>query len=72
MLFVAALLALAAPRATAAASTNTLTTYGTLTGRRFRAGDTLLIILRAPGYLPERALVKIRNGRLPQTKLLPD
>jgi hypothetical protein len=43
-----------------------------LKGRRFRAGDTLLIILKAPGYLPERALVKIRNGRLPKITPLPD
>jgi hypothetical protein len=31
-------------------------------GTRYRAGDTLLIILMAPGYLLERAMVKIRNG----------
>ena len=36
-----------------------------LHGRRYRAGDRVLIILKAPGYLPERALVRIRNGRLP-------
>ena len=43
-----------------------------LRGRRFHAGDRVLIILKAPGYLPERALVRIRNGRLPQIMLLPD
>jgi serine/threonine-protein kinase len=41
-------------------------------GARYRAGDKLLIILKAPGYLPERALVKIRNGKLPHMTLLPD
>jgi hypothetical protein len=43
-----------------------------LRGKRYRAGDRLLIILTAPGYLPERALVKILDGRLPQITLLPD
>jgi hypothetical protein len=28
--------------------------------------------IKAPGYRPERALVKIRNGKLPQITLLPD
>ena len=37
-----------------------------LHGKRYRAGDRVLIILRAPGYLPERALVRILNGRLPE------
>jgi hypothetical protein len=37
-----------------------------LHGRRYRAGDRVLIVLKAPGYLPERALVRIRNGRLPE------
>jgi hypothetical protein len=41
-----------------------------LHGKRYRAGDRVLIVLKAPGYLPERALVKIRNGRLPQVSLL--
>ncbi|HWE12544.1 MAG TPA: hypothetical protein VG365_03480 [Solirubrobacteraceae bacterium] len=42
-----------------------------LRGKHYRAGDRLLIVLKAPGYLPERALVKIRNGKLPQVTLLP-
>lgn len=42
-----------------------------LRGRRFHAGDRVLIVLKAPGYLPERAMVRIRNGRLPQITLLP-
>jgi hypothetical protein len=42
-----------------------------LHGRRYHAGDRVLIILKAPGYLPERALVKIRDGRLPRVTLLP-
>ena len=44
---------------------------GALRGRNYRAGDRLLIILKAPGYLPERAMVKIRNGRLPTVIALP-
>lgn len=43
-----------------------------LRGKRYRAGDRLMIILRAPGYLPERALVRILNGRLPKITLLSD
>jgi hypothetical protein len=43
-----------------------------LRGRRYHAGDRVLIVLKAPGYQPERALVKIRNGRLPEITLLPD
>jgi hypothetical protein len=43
-----------------------------LHGKRYRAGDRVLIILKAPGYLPERALVKIRDGSLPQVTLLSD
>lgn len=42
-----------------------------LRGKRYRSGDRVLIILKAPGYLPERALVTIRNGRLPKITLLP-
>ncbi len=42
-----------------------------LHGKRYRAGDRVLIILKAPGYLPERALVKIRDGRLPRVTQLP-
>jgi hypothetical protein len=41
-----------------------------LHGKRYRAGDRVLIILKAPGYLPERAMVKIRDGGLPQVTLL--
>jgi hypothetical protein len=37
----------------------------TLRGRRFRAGDELLIALTSHGYLPERAKVIFRTGRLP-------
>jgi hypothetical protein len=42
-----------------------------LSGRRFHAGDTLVISLEAPGYLPERARVRIRNGKLPEVTPLP-
>ena len=41
-----------------------------LQGKRYRAGDRVLIILKAPGYLPERAMVRIRNGKLPRVTLL--
>jgi hypothetical protein len=51
---------------------NVLRLLHNLRGRRFRAGDTLLIILRTPGYLPEEALVRIRDGRLPQITPLAD
>ncbi|HTU84918.1 MAG TPA: hypothetical protein VMF57_05050 [Solirubrobacteraceae bacterium] len=43
-----------------------------LRGKRYRAGDRVLIVLKAPGYLPERAMVMIRNGRLPEITLLGD
>jgi hypothetical protein len=42
-----------------------------LRGERFHAGDRLRIVLKAPGYLPERALVKMRDGKLPDVTLLP-
>jgi hypothetical protein len=42
----------------------------TLEGRRYRAGDRLLITLKAPGYRTERAEVDIRWGKKPQGKLL--
>jgi hypothetical protein len=42
-----------------------------LRGDRYRAGDRVVIILKAPGYLPERAMVRILDGRLPQITLLP-
>lgn len=43
-----------------------------LRGTHYRAGDKLRLTLKAPGYLPERALVKIRNGREPRIRLLSD
>jgi hypothetical protein len=49
---------------------NVLRLLHNLRGRQFRAGDHVLIILKATGYLPERALVEIRNGRLPGILLL--
>lgn len=42
-----------------------------LRGKSYPAGDRLLIVLKAPGYLPERALAKIRDGRLPKVIPLP-
>jgi hypothetical protein len=39
-------------------------------GQRFRAGDRLIVTLRAPGFLPERAAVLIRFGKLPLARLL--
>lgn len=41
-----------------------------LEGRRYHSGDRLLITLNAPGYLPERAEVTFRYGRLPRITLL--
>jgi hypothetical protein len=42
-----------------------------LEGRRYRAGDRLLISLQAPGWRPERAEIAIRSGRVPKVRLLP-
>jgi hypothetical protein len=39
-------------------------------GRRFRAGDHLIVVLSAPGYLPQRAAAIIRYADLPRIKLL--
>jgi hypothetical protein len=44
---------------------NVLRLVHNLRGRQFAAGDHVVIILTAPNYLPERALVEIRDGRLP-------
>jgi hypothetical protein len=41
-----------------------------LAGSLYRAGDLILITIAAPGHVSERALVKIRNGRLPVAALL--
>ncbi len=41
-----------------------------LRGHRYRSGERLLITLEAPGYLPERAEVTFRYGRLPKVRLL--
>jgi hypothetical protein len=41
-----------------------------LQGRRYRAGERLLISLQAPGWRPERAQIEIRPGRVPKVKLL--
>ena len=43
---------------------------GRLKGTRYRAGDRILITISAPGHVSERALVKVRNGRLPVAALL--
>jgi hypothetical protein len=40
-------------------------------GRRYWAGDRLLISLRAPGWTPERAQIRIRSGKVPKAGLLP-
>jgi hypothetical protein len=40
-------------------------------GRRYRAGDRLLITLTASGYLPERIRITIRDARNPRATLLP-
>jgi len=41
-----------------------------LAGTTYRAGDRLFITVSAPGRVPERAVVKIRNGRKPLAALL--
>lgn len=41
-----------------------------LRGRRYHAGDKLLITLQAPGWRSERAQVTIRWGKLPKARLL--
>jgi hypothetical protein len=41
-----------------------------LDGSVYHAGDLLLITVTAPGHVSERALVKIRDGRLPVAALL--
>lgn len=42
-----------------------------MSGRRYRAGDRLLILLQAAGRKPERAEIDIRAGRMPRARLLP-
>jgi hypothetical protein len=37
-----------------------------IVGRRYRAGDRLLLVLAAPGWLSERAQIRFRWGRLPE------
>jgi hypothetical protein len=44
--------------------------FVSLIGRRFRAGERLLIAVRAPGYAAERAEIRIRYGALPTVRLL--
>lgn len=58
------------PRARAARPRRIRTLLGALDGRRFRAGDRLLITITAPGQVAQRAEVVIRNGRLPSVRLL--
>jgi hypothetical protein len=41
-----------------------------LDGRRYRAGDLLFITISAPGLVPERAEVRIRDGAIPRARLL--
>jgi hypothetical protein len=41
-----------------------------LDGRVYRAGDRLLITLRARGYSAERVEVRIRDGKIPRAQLL--
>lgn len=41
-----------------------------LDGQRYRAGDRLFITVMVPGRVPERAEVKIRDGKIPRTRLL--
>ncbi|MFZ1994511.1 MAG: hypothetical protein WAU75_10395, partial [Solirubrobacteraceae bacterium] len=41
-----------------------------LQGTTYLAGDLILITITAPGHVSERALVEIRNGRLPIAALI--
>lgn len=41
-----------------------------LAGHRYRAGDKLLITLTASGWIPERAEITIRSGRVPEARAL--
>ncbi len=41
-----------------------------LEGRTFRAGDRLILALRAAGWRPERAEIRIRSGQVPTVSLL--
>ena len=41
-----------------------------LVGRRYRAGNKVILTLRAPGYRPERAELDIRWGAKPNVRLL--
>jgi hypothetical protein len=41
-----------------------------LQGTTYRADDRILITISAPGRVAERALLTIRNGRLPRAALL--
>ena len=43
----------------------------TLQGRRYRAGQKLVITFSAPGYRTERAEIDFRWGKRPQARLLP-
>jgi hypothetical protein len=41
-----------------------------LQGRRYRAGDRLVVSLSAPGWIAERAQIKIRAGKVPEVRRL--
>ena len=41
-----------------------------LQGRRYRAGDRLVVSLSAPGWTAERDQIKIRSGRIPTVRRL--
>jgi hypothetical protein len=41
-----------------------------LQGRRYRAGDRLVVSLSAPGWIAERAQIKIRSGKVPKVQRL--
>jgi hypothetical protein len=58
------------PRAVSTRARHRKTVLRSLDGRRYRAGDRLLITISAPGLVPERAEVRIRDGAIPRARLL--
>ena len=57
-------------RASASGPRKVATMLRKLGGRRLRAGQSLFITVTAPRHSAERIAVQIRNGRVPQARLL--
>lgn len=58
------------PRAMSARARQLRGLVRSLAGRRYRAGDRLLIRISVPGEVPERAEVWIRYGEIPRARLM--